>query len=245
MVVARTGAAAWRLLTDVRFAVVLIILLALAGLVGMLVRQFPVTAADDPARYAAELDTMRAAWDSLPAGSFIVDAFDAMTQFRPYREPLSIMEAVEELRRERGRQFDAALVDEFVGVEEPHDIGEVLDLAEHFGFTIKSVQDFPTTTRAVLDRRQGALYIPQRDSLRTRAARFVIFQSLGHIALEHEVGDAECETGTQAVAGERDGSPTGPSALGSSPQPPSGSKFAPSQDKARWAGGNSSCSVSR
>ncbi len=64
---------------------------------------------------------------------------------------------------------------------------EVLDLADHFGFTIKSVQDFPTTTRAVLDRRQGALYIPQRDSLRTRAARFVIFQSLGHIALDHDV----------------------------------------------------------
>ena len=49
MVLARMGAAAWRLLTDVRFAVVLIILLAMAGLVGMLVRQFPVTRADDPA----------------------------------------------------------------------------------------------------------------------------------------------------------------------------------------------------
>ena len=45
MVLSRLGAAAWRLLTDVRFAVVLITLLALAGLVGMLVRQFPVTRA--------------------------------------------------------------------------------------------------------------------------------------------------------------------------------------------------------
>ena len=43
MVLARMGAAAWRLLTDVRFAVLLITLLALAGLVGMLVRQFPIT----------------------------------------------------------------------------------------------------------------------------------------------------------------------------------------------------------
>jgi len=76
MVLARMGAAAWRLLTDVRFAVLLITLLALAGLVGMLVRQFPITRADDPARYAAELATMHAAWGSLPAGSFIVDAFD-------------------------------------------------------------------------------------------------------------------------------------------------------------------------
>ena len=87
MVLARMGAAAWRLLTDVRFAVVLIILLALAGLVGMLVRQFPVTAADDPARYAAELATMRAAWDSLPAGSFIVDAFDALGLFSVFSTP--------------------------------------------------------------------------------------------------------------------------------------------------------------
>ena len=49
------GAAIWRLLTDVRFAVVLILLLALSGLVATLVRQFPVSAAEDPARYAAEL----------------------------------------------------------------------------------------------------------------------------------------------------------------------------------------------
>ena len=61
------------------------------------------------------------AGEKIPTGARIigiVDAFDAMTQFRPYRDPLSITEAVEELRRERGRQFDAALVDEFVGVIE-------------------------------------------------------------------------------------------------------------------------------
>ena len=45
MVLARAGAAAWRLLTDVRFAVLLIALLALSGLVGIFVRQFPVTQA--------------------------------------------------------------------------------------------------------------------------------------------------------------------------------------------------------
>jgi cytochrome c biogenesis protein len=87
MIPARMGAAAWRLLTDVRFAVVLIILLALAGLVGMLVRQFPVTAADDPARYAAELATMRAAWGGLPAGTFIVDAFDTLGLFSVFSTP--------------------------------------------------------------------------------------------------------------------------------------------------------------
>jgi cytochrome c biogenesis protein len=87
MVLARMGAAAWRLLTDVRFAVVLITLLALAGLVGMLVRQFPVTAADDPARYAAELATMHVAWGPLPAGSFIVDVFDALGLFSVFSTP--------------------------------------------------------------------------------------------------------------------------------------------------------------
>ena len=87
MVLARTGAAAWRLLTDVRFAVLLITLLALAGLVGMLVRQFPITAADDPARYAAELATMHAAWGSLPAGSFLVDTFDFLGFFSVFSTP--------------------------------------------------------------------------------------------------------------------------------------------------------------
>ena len=87
MVLARMGAAAWRLLTDVRFAVLLITLLALAGLVGMLVRQFPITAADDPARYAAELATMQAAWGSLPAGTFLVDTFDRLGLFSVFSTP--------------------------------------------------------------------------------------------------------------------------------------------------------------
>jgi putative two-component system response regulator len=58
---------------------------------------------------------------SIPMGARIigiVDAFDAMTQYRPYREPRSIADAVEEMRHERGRQFDPTLVDEFVRVIE-------------------------------------------------------------------------------------------------------------------------------
>ena len=81
MVLARVGAAAWRLLTDVRFAVLLITLLALSGLVGIFVRQFPVTAADDPARYAIELAATRAAWAAiapfgLTVGPALADVFD-------------------------------------------------------------------------------------------------------------------------------------------------------------------------
>jgi putative two-component system response regulator len=58
---------------------------------------------------------------AIPVGARIigiVDAFDAMTQYRPYREARSISEAVAEMRQERGRQFDPDLVDEFVRVIE-------------------------------------------------------------------------------------------------------------------------------
>jgi cytochrome c biogenesis protein len=86
------GAATWRLLTDVRFAVVLILLLALSGLVATLVRQFPVSAAGDPARYAAELAAVHGAWDpiaplGLPVGSLLVGAFDLIGLFRVFSAP--------------------------------------------------------------------------------------------------------------------------------------------------------------
>ena len=92
MILARVGAAAWRLLTDVRVAVVLIILLALSGLVATLVRQFPVTATDDPARYAAELAAVHQAWDpiaplGLPLGSLLVDTFDLLGLFSVFSTP--------------------------------------------------------------------------------------------------------------------------------------------------------------
>ncbi len=44
----------------------------------------------------------------------IVDAYDAMTNQRPYRSPLSKEEAVEELKRNAGTQFDPKLVNVFV-----------------------------------------------------------------------------------------------------------------------------------
>lgn len=46
----------------------------------------------------------------------IADAFDAMTDNRPYRRAMSVTDAVSELKRGAGRQFDPRLVDLFIAV---------------------------------------------------------------------------------------------------------------------------------
>lgn len=54
--------------------------------------------------------------DEIPLGSRIIavcDAFDAMTSQRPYRGPVDIDAALAELKRCRGTQFDASVVDAF------------------------------------------------------------------------------------------------------------------------------------
>jgi len=60
------------------------------------------------------------------------------------------------------------------------------DLASHFGFTVLTAADVPVGASAVTDLRDRRIYIPQRDSLRTRAARSVVVKTLGHHALNHE-----------------------------------------------------------
>jgi two-component system, cell cycle response regulator len=57
--------------------------------------------------------------DEIPLGARVVavcDAFDAMTTERPYRHPVSEADAVEELRRCAGTQFDPMVVDAFCRV---------------------------------------------------------------------------------------------------------------------------------
>jgi two-component system, cell cycle response regulator len=54
--------------------------------------------------------------DEIPLGARVVavcDAFDAMTTDRPYRSPVSESEAIEELRRCAGTQFDPMVVEAF------------------------------------------------------------------------------------------------------------------------------------
>jgi putative two-component system response regulator len=46
----------------------------------------------------------------------VCDVFDALLSDRPYKEPWPVQEALGELRRERGRQFDPAVVDAFLSI---------------------------------------------------------------------------------------------------------------------------------
>jgi putative two-component system response regulator len=55
--------------------------------------------------------------DSIPLGARIVglvDAYDAMVHDRPYRPAMSVAQALDEVRRQAGRQFDPELVSAFV-----------------------------------------------------------------------------------------------------------------------------------
>jgi HD-GYP domain-containing protein (c-di-GMP phosphodiesterase class II) len=69
--------------------------------------------------------------DEIPLGARVVavcDAFNAMTTDRPYRESVADQDAIEELRRCAGTQFDPLVVEAFCRViaRERPAYGEVL-----------------------------------------------------------------------------------------------------------------------
>lgn len=82
----RGGLVLWQTLTDVRFAVLQIIVLASAGLVGTMVRQIPSAALHDPAGYAVQLADLHARYDPLtlfgqPVGPTLVVLFERLQLF--------------------------------------------------------------------------------------------------------------------------------------------------------------------
>ena len=77
---ARLGRGVYGLLTSVRFAVVQIIAIALAGVVGIIVPQLPGIAARSPADYAEQMEILRARVEP-SLGPAITDAFEALGLF--------------------------------------------------------------------------------------------------------------------------------------------------------------------
>jgi len=72
----------------------------------------------------------------IPLGARIImicDAFDAMVTRRPYREPLSTLEAMGELRRGAATQFDAALITVFEQLSDDIDRGATTDRSRAAG----------------------------------------------------------------------------------------------------------------
>ncbi|MDH3607407.1 MAG: XRE family transcriptional regulator [Acidimicrobiia bacterium] len=76
---------------------------------------------------------------------------------------------------------------EAVGFEGPGAVPQttLVDLVAHFGFEIQQVADLPTSVRALADLRNHRILIRGRDELRTRRARTVVLQTLGHFVLAH------------------------------------------------------------
>ena len=60
----------------------------------------------------------------------VVDAFDAMVTDRPYRKGMTVAQAVEELKRNKGTQFDPDVVDALVSL---HEAGQLKPLHANHG----------------------------------------------------------------------------------------------------------------
>jgi cytochrome c biogenesis protein len=80
---ARLGRAIYGLLTSVRFAVVQIVAIALAGVVGIVVPQLPGVALRSPADYAEQMETLRARVEP-SLGPWLTDLFETLGFFRVF-----------------------------------------------------------------------------------------------------------------------------------------------------------------
>ena len=89
---ARAGRTIWATLTSVRFAVLLITLIAISGLIGTVIRQFPAAALHDPALYADQIAEMHRRWDAIAPlgiqiGPGMVELFTSLGFFRVFSAP--------------------------------------------------------------------------------------------------------------------------------------------------------------
>jgi cytochrome c biogenesis protein len=88
----RLGGAAWRTLTDVRFAVIQIILIAFFGLLGTMIKQLDAFAVHDPATYQTQMAEIAARYDPLTIlgvhiGPTMVSTFQALGLFEIFNAP--------------------------------------------------------------------------------------------------------------------------------------------------------------
>jgi putative two-component system response regulator len=64
----------------------------------------------------------------------LADTFDVLTHDRPHKSAQTVAEALTEIRRERGHQFDPELVDALLDLSQNHDLGhleKLLETTEH------------------------------------------------------------------------------------------------------------------
>lgn len=54
----------------------------------------------------------------------VADVFDALTHQRPYKDAWPVDRSIDEIRTQRGRQFDPAVVDAFLAVQEKFDLSD-------------------------------------------------------------------------------------------------------------------------
>lgn len=76
----------------------------------------------------------------------VADTFDVLTHDRPYKTAWTIEAALEEVKRERGRQFDPAIVDALLRIAASEDLSRLQDAVGLTASCPEAVQEAPPVT---------------------------------------------------------------------------------------------------